>query len=306
MAESRPDPMTHSPLDEEEILHSQKLPHHHKETHGKRNEIDENTPLDDVRAPNVFDRAKEELDALVQTIHHKKDSPKDSPTHERDETIKAESKQDRPDSLSDEEVKGPNLFGRAKEEIQAILHSEKLPHHHKEIHGKRIEIDENTPLDDVRAPNVFDRAKEEFEAVVQTIHPKQDSPAHERQAETTKTKSKRDEVDFLSENNVKGPNLIERAKEKIETITHHHKSSHYHHKETHGSRDDLDERTPINDVKGPNVFERAKEEIEAVVETIHSKKDQGNSVSLQKEGGFEAFIGRILEKVCSPRGRKND
>ncbi|KAF5481821.1 hypothetical protein F2P56_002442 [Juglans regia] len=299
MAESRPDPMTHSLLDEEvkapnllgrakeeiqAILHSEKLPHHHKETHGKRNEIDENTPLDDVRAPNVFDRAKEELEALVQTIHYKKDSP----THERDETIKAESKQDRPDSLSDEEVKGPNLFGREKEEI----------------HGKRIEIDENTPLDDVRAPNVFDRAKEEFEALVQTIHPKKDSPAHER-AET-KTESKKDEVDFLSENNVKGPNLIERAKEKIETITHHHKSSHYHHKETHGTRDDLDERTPINDVKGPNVFERAKEEIEAVVETIHSKKDQGNSVSLQKEGGFEAFIGRMLEKVCSPRGSKND
>ncbi|XP_041006117.1 uncharacterized protein LOC121250923 isoform X2 [Juglans microcarpa x Juglans regia] len=300
MAESRPDPMTHSLLDKEvkapnlfgrakeeiqAILHSEKLPHHHKETHGKRNEIDENTPLDDVRAPNVFDRAKEELEALVQTIHHKKDSS----THERDETIKTESKQDRPDSLSDEEVKGPNLFGRAKEEI----------------YGKRIEIDENTPLDDVRAPNVYDRAKEEFEALVQTIHPKKDSPAHER-AETTKMESKKDEVDFLSENNVKGRNLIERAKEKIETITHHHKSSHYRHKETHGTRDDLDERTPINDVKGPNVFERAKEEIEAVVETIHSKKDQGNSVSLQKEGGFQAFIGRMLEKVCSPRGSKND
>lgn len=86
--------------------------------------------------------------------------------------------------LADEEVKAPNLFGRAKEEIQAILHSEKLPHHHKETHGKGNEIDVNTPLDDVRAPNVFDRAKEEFEALVQTIHPKKDSPAHERQSES--------------------------------------------------------------------------------------------------------------------------
>lgn len=69
--------------------------------------------------------------------------------------------------LADEQAKAPNLFIR-----------EKAPKHHKETHGSRKDIDDNTPLDDVRAPNVFERAKEEFEALIQTIHPKKDSPPH--------------------------------------------------------------------------------------------------------------------------------
>lgn len=68
-----------------------------------------------------------------------------------------------------DKVKTPNLFERAKEEIEA--HS----HHHKETHGMRSDIDEKTPLDDVRAPNVFERVKEEVEALIQTIHPHKDS-----------------------------------------------------------------------------------------------------------------------------------
>lgn len=84
-----------------------------------------------------------------------------------------------------DEVKAPNLFERAKEEIEATLHSEKSPQHHEETHGKRNDIDENTPLDAVRAPNVFERATEELEALVQTIHPKKDSPTHERRFEFT-------------------------------------------------------------------------------------------------------------------------
>lgn len=51
-----------------------KTHHFGKETHGKRDDIDENTSLDDVKAPNLFQRAKEEIEALVETIHHKKDS----------------------------------------------------------------------------------------------------------------------------------------------------------------------------------------------------------------------------------------
>ncbi|KAF3960315.1 hypothetical protein CMV_014957 [Castanea mollissima] len=219
----------------------------------------------------------------------------------------AESKPDQTTHFLSDEVKAPNLFERAKEEIEAILHSEKSPQHYEETHGKRNDIDENTPLDAVRAPNVFERAKEELEALVQTIHPKKDSPTHERREETTKTESKQDEADSLSENNIQGPNFIEKAKEKIEAITPHHKSSHYHHKETHGTSDDIDEKTPIYDVKGPNVFHRAKEEIEAVIETIHPKKDHTSSVSSpKKEGGFRFFIGRMLEKVCSPQGSKRD
>lgn len=48
-------------------------PPHHHETHGRRNDIDENTSLDEVRAPNVFERVKEEIEALVETIHPKKE-----------------------------------------------------------------------------------------------------------------------------------------------------------------------------------------------------------------------------------------
>lgn len=48
--------------------------HHHKETHGRSGGIDENTSVDEVKAPNVFERAKEEIEALIDTIHPKKDS----------------------------------------------------------------------------------------------------------------------------------------------------------------------------------------------------------------------------------------
>lgn len=106
---------------------------------------------------------------------------------------------------------------------------------------------------------------------------------------------------ILAENNVKEPNYSDRTKKKIEAITHNH------HKETHGTSDDIDEKTPIYDVKAPSVFERAKEEIEAVIETVHPKKEKRNSVSSpRKEGGFMFSIGRTLEKVCSPRGSVRD
>lgn len=42
--------------------------HLHKE---KRGRSDDN---EDVRGPNVFERAKEEIEALIETIHPKKDS----------------------------------------------------------------------------------------------------------------------------------------------------------------------------------------------------------------------------------------
>lgn len=67
------------------------------------------------------------------------------------------------------------------------------------------------------------------------------------------------------------PNLIERTKEEIEAITHTDKSPR-HHKETHGTSDDIDENTPTDEIKGPNLFERFKEEVEAVVEAVHPKK----------------------------------
>ncbi|KAG5601938.1 hypothetical protein H5410_033308 [Solanum commersonii] len=77
-----------------------------------------------------------------------------------------------PTSTADvKDVKAPNLIERAKEEIEAMIHHDKKPHHHKETHGTS-DIDENTPVDEVKGPNVFERVKEEIEAVVQSIHPK--------------------------------------------------------------------------------------------------------------------------------------
>lgn len=173
--------------------------------------------------------------------------------------------------LSDiKEVKAPNSLERAKEEIEAIMHAEKSPENHKETHGMREDIDEETPLDDVKAPNVFERAKEEVEALIQTIRPKNESPTHGRIREE---EHKQEKPNSGSDSDVRAANFGEKAKETIEKIIHHDKSPHHHHKETHGMSDDIDERTPIDEVKGPNIFQRAKEEFEAVFQAIHPKKE---------------------------------
>ncbi|XVF25156.1 hypothetical protein REPUB_Repub13aG0189300 [Reevesia pubescens] len=77
--------------------------------------------------------------------------------------------------MEDKDVKAPNIIERAKEEIEAIIHTDKSPHHHKETHGRSNDIDEDTPVDDVKGPNVFERVKEEVEAIVGAIHPKKES-----------------------------------------------------------------------------------------------------------------------------------
>ncbi|KAJ9688105.1 hypothetical protein PVL29_014046 [Vitis rotundifolia] len=253
----------------------------------------------------------------------------------------------------DKYVKNPNSMERAKEEIGAVLHTEKSSHHHKETHGMRDDIDEKTPLNEVKAPNVFERAKEETEALVQTIHSKKEpelhvttsnnemlptekSPRHFKETHGMREdidentpmndvkapdvfERAKEEIEALvqtihskkeseihvptstrEENDVKAPNLIERAKEEIEAIMHTKKSPPHHHKETHGMSDDIDENTPIDEVKGPSVFQRAKEELEALAQTIHPKKEPSNLVSSPKEGGFRFSIRKGLEKVWSP------
>lgn len=42
---------------------------HDKETHGRSEDIDENTSPEKVKAPNLIERAKEEVEALVEAIH---------------------------------------------------------------------------------------------------------------------------------------------------------------------------------------------------------------------------------------------
>ncbi|GLT74577.1 hypothetical protein SLA2020_463650 [Shorea laevis] len=90
----------------------------------------------------------------------------------------ADPKPDPKDPVSEKDVKAPNVIERAKEEIEAIFHHDKTPHHHQETHGRNDDIDENTPIDEVKGPNVFQRAKEEVEAIVGAILPKKESKDH--------------------------------------------------------------------------------------------------------------------------------
>ncbi|XP_072984117.1 uncharacterized protein [Typha latifolia] len=131
---------------------------HDRETHGMSGEIDEKTPINKVKAPNLLERAKEEIVALVDTIQSKKDQIHD--IHEKKD---------------EKEVKLPNPPEKAKGENEATMLKEKT--HKKETHGTSNDIDENTPIDRIKAPNVFERAKEEIEAIVEAIHPK--GPDHE-------------------------------------------------------------------------------------------------------------------------------
>ncbi|QCE13526.1 uncharacterized protein LOC114164360 isoform X1 [Vigna unguiculata] len=143
-----------------------------RESDGLRSGIDEKTSMDDVRAPNVFERAKEEFQALSEVFHHKR---KVSASDIRDENQMAESSkhnQEATTSPSDNFLLAANIFVKAKEEIKGMIHHDKSKHHHKETHGRNDDITENTPLDEIKGPNVFERVKEEFEAVFQAIHPK--------------------------------------------------------------------------------------------------------------------------------------
>ncbi|GER25176.1 superoxide dismutase [Striga asiatica] len=211
-----------------------------------------------------------------------------------------------PSSSSGKYVKAPNLFERVKEEFEAVLHNVNQGHH-KETHGLRDDIDGNSSIDEIKAPNVLERAKEEIEAIVSSIHPKKKSRDFDTQLSGeardsgTKDSLKPEEPELHSEKNVKAPNVNVMAEKESELPGH----KPHHHRETHGTSDDIDENTPISEVKGPNVFERAKEEIEALIHTIHPKKDSDIHVSSDKtKSGFPVIIGKGLEKVCSPRVRE--
>ncbi|KAK4343368.1 hypothetical protein RND71_036462 [Anisodus tanguticus] len=181
-------------------------------------------------------------------------------------------------SLSDKDVKAPNVFERVKEEIEAMLHSERQSHHHhKETHGMRKDIDENTPISDVKAPNVFERAKEEIEALFEALHLKKEDHSHASPLDVDKRLSfgfnlnayittAKAELSYApwvtggngKENKAKVPDHNERSEEEIGA---HPPREKY----PHPPSDDIDANTPISEVKGPNIFERAKEEIEALL-----------------------------------------
>lgn len=63
-------------------------PHHHKETHGRGEDIDADIPVSDFKGPNIFHRAKEEIEAIVDTIHSKRESDNDVASPKKQSSLK--------------------------------------------------------------------------------------------------------------------------------------------------------------------------------------------------------------------------
>uniref|UniRef100_A0ACD5Y2F4 Uncharacterized protein n=1 Tax=Avena sativa TaxID=4498 RepID=A0ACD5Y2F4_AVESA len=122
---------------------------HNKEIHGTSGDISEETSVEKVKAPNLFGRAKEEIEALAEAIHDKMEH-----------------------HFSPRRKEGGELHKHSKEGIGATTHNKT---HETETHGTSNDISEDTPVDKVKGPNVFERAKEEIEAVVEAILPKKGS-----------------------------------------------------------------------------------------------------------------------------------
>ncbi|XP_058075571.1 uncharacterized protein LOC131223998 [Magnolia sinica] len=86
----------------------------------------------DVKAPNLLERAKEEIKAIM---HHEKSH--DHETHGKSDDIDVDT--------PIEKIKGPNIFERAKEEIEALIevvHPKKESDHEspsKKVEGKKME-----------------------------------------------------------------------------------------------------------------------------------------------------------------------
>ncbi|GAA0169732.1 hypothetical protein LIER_24148 [Lithospermum erythrorhizon] len=146
------------------------------ESHGLRDDLNDDTPINDVKAPNVFERAKEEIEAIVESIQRKKEQQIDhdsSYSHVVNwDSIKAET-----DANSGKDGEGYNFIEKAKEELASLVHKTKSPDHHHddETHGRNDDIDENTPIDEVKGPNVFVRAKDEIEALIGAFKSKRES-----------------------------------------------------------------------------------------------------------------------------------
>ncbi|XP_024964247.1 uncharacterized protein LOC112504526 isoform X2 [Cynara cardunculus var. scolymus] len=234
---------------------------HHKETHGRGEDIDVDTPISEFRGPSIFHRAKEEFEAIVDTIQSKKDSDQDTRSPKKEGGL-SKTKQD-------------NI------EVKEETPKKKLFIHHKETHGKGEDIDVDTPISEFRGPSIFHRAKEEFEAIVDTIQSKKDS-----------------DQDTRSPKKEGGPSKTKQDNIEVKEETPKKKKLFIHHKETHGKGEDIDVDTPISEFRGPSIFHRAKEEIEAIVDTIQSKKDSDQDTpSPKKEGGFRATISKKLQTI---------
>ncbi|KAL8170450.1 hypothetical protein V2J09_022254 [Rumex salicifolius] len=119
------------------VTQANRSPHHHKETHGRSNDIDENTEVTSVKAPNVLERVKEEMEAIAGAVHSKKEKTegkddKRSPHHRHHKETHGRS-DDIDETTSVDEVKGPSMFQRVKEELEAIVQAI-LPKKRSDVH----------------------------------------------------------------------------------------------------------------------------------------------------------------------------
>nr|XP_043620790.1 uncharacterized protein LOC122592588 [Erigeron canadensis]XP_043620791.1 uncharacterized protein LOC122592588 [Erigeron canadensis]XP_043620792.1 uncharacterized protein LOC122592588 [Erigeron canadensis]XP_043620793.1 uncharacterized protein LOC122592588 [Erigeron canadensis] len=157
MDDPKPDQSSDKGLEAPNVLEVRtgKHPSHNKETHGMRDDIDVNTPIGDVKGPNVFERVKEEFEAIKEAIHSHKESPSSA---RKVDTAFSGSKHEKQGSFAEEHMGSPSKSS-----------------HHKETHGRGDDIDADIPISEFKGPSIFHRAKEEIEAIVDTIHSKKES-----------------------------------------------------------------------------------------------------------------------------------
>ncbi|GAB2219549.1 hypothetical protein Droror1_Dr00007186 [Drosera rotundifolia] len=185
-------------------------PHHPEK--GAHVSIDENTPIREVKDPNIFERAKEEFDAVAQAVQQKKEFSSDTSLPVEDESPKVEPEQGTNGKLH-------HFIGKAKEEFHAIVH--------KDRDGRSKETSEPLPIESESSPEkhgkthqLIHRKKEELKSLLHLEKPPKENHVHQK--ETHGTSGSIDENTPLTE--VKAPNVFERAKEEVQALvqTVHH------------------------------------------------------------------------------------
>ncbi|CAN8253055.1 unnamed protein product [Cochlearia groenlandica] len=108
---------------------------------GNNNNNNVDLDVSKVKAPNMFERAKEEIEAVIGAIHQRKSS--------RDESDKMELKSDK----SGDVKKKPSMLKKAKEEIKSLFNPKVKPHRCHRHH-------ESARVDEVKVENVSEIANE--------------------------------------------------------------------------------------------------------------------------------------------------
>ncbi|KAJ9547894.1 hypothetical protein OSB04_020437 [Centaurea solstitialis] len=233
-----------------------------------RDDIDVNTPIGDIKGPNVLERAKEEFVAIVEAIQQRKEGGSPSSVR-RDNCLFKGSKNEKPSSPA----------GTPR---------------NKETHGLRDDIDVNTPLSDIKGPNVFERVKEEFEAIVEIINQRreeknQDSPSSVERDDAF-TGSKYEKQSSPEEDNKSGSSKLKQVNVKVKPESPKRKPSFIHHKETHGKGEDIDVNTPISEFRGLASFIVLKKRSRPLLTQFSRRKNLNRIPRHQRKRRFPSFL----------------